>query len=72
MRSIQHADIRNVGKMLSISSYSVDGSVQQIFNLSDEKVEYQMLDTLRFQPLLGVHHSSQNIRLKRLYCKWII
>jgi len=33
--------------------------VQQMFNLSDEQMEYQLLDRLSFQRFVGLRHSSQ-------------
>jgi len=33
--------------------------VQQTFNLSDEQMEYQLLDRLSFQRFVGLRHSSQ-------------
>jgi len=33
--------------------------IQQLYNLSDEQMEYQLLDRLSFQRLVGLRHSSQ-------------
>jgi transposase len=33
--------------------------IQQLFNLSDEQLEYQLLDRLSFQRFVGLRHSSQ-------------
>lgn len=33
--------------------------LQQLYNLSDEQIEYQLLDRLSFQRFVGLRHSSQ-------------
>jgi len=33
--------------------------IQQLYNLSDEQIEYQLLDRLSFQRFVGLRHSSQ-------------
>ena len=33
--------------------------IQQLFNLSDEQMEFQLLDRLSFQRFAGLRHSSQ-------------
>ena len=33
--------------------------IQQLFNLSDEQLEFQLLDRLSFQRFVGLRHSSQ-------------
>jgi hypothetical protein len=33
--------------------------IQQLYNLSDEQMEYQLLDRLSFQRFVGLRHSSQ-------------
>ena len=33
--------------------------IQQLFNLSDEQMEFQLLDRLSFQRFVGLRHSSQ-------------
>jgi len=40
--------------------------VQQMFNLNDEQMEYQLLDRLSFQRFVGLRQSSQIQRNKRI------